>query len=100
MTRTRSLGRAKTEMKERSPPNQEENPIQEGVSNNGHRKWKSKIAMLEKKVRNQKRQFLVFNTAVKPCSDDKESDGSDKEYGNSKNSSVTLQAKSKRSKKT
>ena len=68
MTRTRSLGRAETETKERIPPNQEENPIQEGGSNNGHRKWKSKIAMLEKKVRNQKRQFLVFNTAVKPGS--------------------------------
>ena len=87
MTRTRYLRRASTEMKERSPPNQEDNPIQGGGSNNGHGKWKSKIAMLEKKARNQKRQFLFFNTAVKPCSYDKESDGSDKEYVNRKNSS-------------
>ena len=40
--------------------------------------------MLEKKVRNQRRQLLVFNTAAKPGSDNEESDGSDKEDGNRK----------------
>ena len=53
-----------------------------GGINNG--KWKSKISMLEKKVKNQKRQLLVFNTADKPGSNDEESDGSEKEYGNRK----------------
>ena len=53
-------------------------PNSGGGSNNVHVKWKSKITMLEKKVRNQKRHILVFNTASKPGSDDEESDGSDK----------------------
>ena len=44
-------------------------------SNNG--KWKSKISMLEKKVRNQKSQLSVFNNAAKPGSDDEDSDGSE-----------------------
>ena len=66
-------------------------------SNNG--KWKSKITMLENKVRNQKRQLLDFDTAAKPGSDYKESDGSEKEYRNRKNSTLIYQGKSKRSKK-
>ena len=45
-----------------------------GGSNNGQGEWKSKIVMLEKKLRNQKRQFSVFNTAAKPGLDDEESD--------------------------
>ena len=45
-----------------------------GGSNNGQGEWKSKIAMLENKLRNQKRQFSVFNTAAKPGLDDEESD--------------------------
>ena len=40
--------------------------------------------MLEKKVRKQKSQMSVFNTADKPGSNDEESDGSEKEYGNRK----------------
>ena len=32
-----------------------------GGINNGRRKWKSKIEMLEKKVRNQKKNLPVFN---------------------------------------
>ena len=48
-----------------------------GGSSNGHGKWRSKIVMLEKKVRNQRRQLLVFNTAAKPGLDNEESDGSD-----------------------
>ena len=55
--------------------------------------------MLEKKVRNQRRQLLVFNTAAKPGSDNEESDGSDKEDGNRKHYTLTRQGKSKRSKK-
>ena len=47
-------------------------PNSGGGSNNGHGKWKSKISMLEKKVRNQKRQMLVFSTAAKPGSDNEE----------------------------
>ena len=60
-----------------------------GGSKNGHVKRKSKITMLEKKVRNQKRHILVFNTAAKPGSDDEESDGSEKEDVNRKHSSLT-----------
>ena len=70
-----------------------------GESNNVHVKWKSKIAMLEKKVTNQKRQMSVFNTTVKPGSDDENSDGSEKEDGNRKNSALTHQGKYKISKK-
>ena len=33
--------------------------------------------MLEKKVRNQKRQLLAFNTVDNPVSDDEDSDGSE-----------------------
>ena len=47
-----------------------------GGSNNGHGKWKSKIAMLENKFINQKSQMSVFNTSAKPGSEDEESDGS------------------------
>ena len=49
-----------------------------GGDNNGQRKCKYKIVILEKKVRNQKRQLLVFNTADKPGSDEEELDDSDK----------------------
>ena len=49
-----------------------------GGCNNEQWKLKYKIAMLENKVRNQKRQLSVFNTAVKPGLDDEESGGSDK----------------------
>ena len=55
--------------------------------------------MLDKKVRNQKRQFSVFNTADKPGSENKESDESDKENGNRKHSDLTYQVESKSSKK-
>ena len=55
--------------------------------------------MIEKKVRNQNRQLLVFNTTDKPGSDDEESDGSGKEDGNRNHSALTRQGKSKRSKK-
>ena len=58
-----------------------------------------KDAMLEKKVSNQKRQLLVFNTAAKPGSDDEELYRLEKEYGNSNHSALTRQGKSKRSKK-
>ena len=43
-----------------------------GGINNGQRKWKSNIAMLEKKVRNKKRHLSVINTAVNPGSDNEE----------------------------
>ena len=55
--------------------------------------------MLDKKVRNQKRQLLVFNTVAKPGLDDEESDGSDKEDGNRKHFNLTCQGESKRSNK-
>ena len=55
--------------------------------------------MLEKKVRNQKRQLSVFNNMAKPGSDDNESDGSEKEDGNRKHSTLNRQGKPKRSKK-
>ena len=48
-----------------------------GDRNNVKRKYK--IAMLEKKFRNQKSQLSVFNTAANPGSDDGESDRSEKE---------------------
>ena len=86
-------------MEGRIPPSQEDTPIQGGGRNNGHWKWKSKIEMLEKKVRNQKRQMLVFNTVAKPGLDDEESDGSDKEDGNRKDFNLTCQGESKRSNK-
>ena len=40
------------------PLSQEVTPIQGGGSNNGQGKWKSNIAMLEKRERNKKRQFF------------------------------------------
>ena len=45
-----------------------------GSSNNGYGKWKSNIEIIEKKVRNQKRQLSIFkcNTAAKPGSDDRD----------------------------
>ena len=55
--------------------------------------------MLEKKFKNQKRQLTVFNNTAKPGLDDEESDGLDKEDGNSKHSTLTHQGKSKRFKK-
>ena len=55
--------------------------------------------MLEKKVRNQKRQILVFSTAAKPGSDNEELDGFEKEDGNRKHSVVIRQGESQRSKK-
>ena len=60
-----------------------------GGRNNGKGKCKSKIEMLEKKLRNHKRQLLVSNTAAKPSLDDEESDGSEKEDGNRKHSDLT-----------
>ena len=59
--------------------------------NNGQGKWNSKIVMPKKKVNNQKRQFVVFNTAAKPGSDNKESDDSEKEEGNRKHSALIRQ---------
>ena len=44
-----------------------------GGRNNGHVKWRYKLSMLGKKVRNQKRYQLFFNTVYKPGSDDEES---------------------------
>ena len=58
-----------------------------------------KDAMLEKKVSNQKRQLLVFNTAAKPGSDNEDSDGSKKEERNRNHSVLTRQGRSKRSRK-
>ena len=69
-----------------------------GCRNNGQGKWKSKISMLQKKVSNHKRQLPSFNTVAKLVLDDEESDGSDKEDGNRKHSTLTRQGKSKRSK--
>ena len=60
------------------PTKSEEQYNSGGGSNIGQGKWESKISMLENKVRNQKRQLSVFNTAVKPGLDDEESGGSDK----------------------
>ena len=48
-------------------------PNSGGGDNNG--KWKSKISMLEKKVRNHKSRLSYFNTSDKPGPDDEESDG-------------------------
>ena len=64
-----------------------------GGSNNGHGKWKYKIAILENKFSNQKMQLSVFNTVVKPGSDNEESDGLDKEDGNREHSVLTRQGK-------
>ena len=55
--------------------------------------------MLEKKVRNKKMQMSDFNTEAKTGSDDEESDGSEKEYGNRKHSTLTCQGKFKHSTK-
>ena len=68
-------------------------------SNNGHGKWKSKIAMIEKKFRNHKRQMSVFNTAAKPGLDYEELDGLAKEDGNRKHSALTRPIKYKHYKK-
>ena len=43
-------------------------------SNNGQGNCKSKISFIEKKVNNQKRQLLVFNTVSNPGSENEESD--------------------------
>ena len=71
-----------------------------GGRNNGQGKWKSKIVIIEKKIINQKRKLLVFNTAAKPGSDNEESDELDKYDGNMKHYDLTCQGKSKHSKKT
>ena len=55
--------------------------------------------MLEKKVSNQKRQFLVFNNVDKPGSDNEDSYDSDKEDGNRKHSALNRQVKYKCPKK-
>ena len=55
--------------------------------------------MLKNKASDQKMKLLDFNTAAKPGSDYKESDGSDKEDMNRKHSALNHQGKSKRSKK-
>ena len=68
-------------------------------SNNGHGKWKSRIYMLDKKVRNQKKQMPDFNTAAKTGSYNEDSDGLDKEDGNMKHYTLTCKGKYKRSKK-
>ena len=47
-----------------------------GGGNNG--KWKSKIEMIEKEAKNQKRYLSIFNTAAKSGLDNEESDESDK----------------------
>ena len=52
--------------------------------NNVQGKWKYKIAMLEKKVMNKKRQLSVFTTTAKYGSDNEDSDDSENEYGNMK----------------
>ena len=70
-----------------------------GGSINRHGKCKSKISMLKKKVRNQKRQLSVFNTTAKPGSENEESGVSEKEDGNRKHSALTRQEKSKHYKK-
>ena len=70
-----------------------------GGSNNVHVKCKSNIAIIYKKVSNQKRHLSVFNTAANSGSDDEELDGLDKEYGSSDHSALTRQGKYKRSKK-
>ena len=59
----------------------------EGGGNDG--KLKSKIEILEKKAKNQKRQLSAFNTAAKYGLENEESDKSDKEDGNNKNSDLT-----------
>ena len=55
--------------------------------------------MLEKKVMNQKRQLLVFNTTANPGSENEESDESDKEYGNMKHYTLKNKGESKLPKK-
>ena len=56
--------------------------------------------MLEKKVRNKKRQFSFFNTVAKPSSDNEESDNSDEKDVNRKHFYLIHQGKSKSSKKS
>ena len=58
------------------------------------------IAMLEKKVRIQKRQLSVFNTTAKSGSYNEELDDLDKEDGNRQHSTSTRQGKSNSSNKT
>ena len=58
-----------------------------------------KIVMLEKKIRNHKRQLSVFNTVAKPGSDDEEPNVSDKEGGNMKHSAFNRKGTYKSSKK-
>ena len=70
-----------------------------GGRNNGQGKCKSNILMLEKKVRNQKRLMLVFNTAANPGLDDDDSYDSDKEDGNRKHYDLACQLNYKRSNK-
>ena len=55
--------------------------------------------MLEKKVKKQKIQLSVFNTENNPGSENEESYGPEKEYGNRKHSYLTHQGKYKSSKK-
>ena len=55
--------------------------------------------MLENKVRNQKRQLSVFNTAAKSVSDNEEPDDWDKEADNKDHSTLTRQGNSKCSKR-
>ena len=50
-----------------------------GGDNNGQRKWNSKISMLEKNVKNQKRHLAVFITVSKPSSDNEDSDDPENE---------------------
>ena len=50
-----------------------------GGDNNGQRKFNSNISMLEKNVKNQKRQLAVFITLSKPISDNEESDDPENE---------------------
>ena len=49
--------------------------------------------MLDKEVRNKKRQMSVFNNAYQPGSDDKELDDLDKEDGNMEHYFLTCQVK-------
>ena len=67
--------------------------------NNGKEKWKSKILMLDKKLRNQKSQLSFFSTVAKPSSDNEDSDDLYKVDVNRKHSDLTHKGKSKRSKK-
>ena len=70
-----------------------------GGKNNEQGKCKSKISMLEKKVRNKKMQLSVFNTAANHGSYNEESYDSEKEDGNRNYSAFTRQGKSKGSRR-